>query len=78
MRKGFFALVVVALMAPAAIALSQSIQQTINNFGYHVKTWNIGMSTALMANLDQTAAHTTCVTAAVATSDEIFKLLAFD
>ncbi len=61
MRIALLALVVVAIIAPTALALSASIQATLENFGYHIKTWNIGMSTALMANLDATASHTTCV-----------------
>ena len=35
------------------------------------------MATALMANLDATSAYTSCVTAATATSDEVFLLLDF-
>ena len=42
-----------------------------------MKNWNIGMATALMANLDSTSYYTSCVTAATSTSDEIFKLLDF-
>ena len=42
-----------------------------------MKNWNIGMATALMDNLDSTSYYTSCVTAATATSDEIFLLLDF-
>jgi hypothetical protein len=77
MRKIFFALVVLAIFAPAAMAISTSIQATIANFGYHIERWNIGMMTALMANLDATSGYTTCVGAAILTSKEILKMLDF-
>ena len=77
MRKTFFALLALAILMPSAMAISSSIQATIEYFGYHCKQWNIGMMTALMANLDATSAHTTCVTSASSTSDELFKLMNF-
>ena len=42
-----------------------------------MQNWNVGMATALMANLDSTSYYTSCVTAATATSKEILLLLDF-
>ena len=42
-----------------------------------MQNWNVGMATALMANLDATSYYTSCVTAATDTSTEVFKLLDF-
>ena len=76
--KQLFTLFLVVAFAGPAMALSSSIQATIEYFGYHLKNYNIGMMTALMSNLDQTSAHTTCVVSATATSAEVFKLLDFE
>ena len=73
-----FAIVMAALLGSAnAAGISTSIQYTFEYFGYHTKMWNRGMMTALMANLDQTSAHTTCVTSADNTSNELLILFAF-
>ena len=75
--KKFALLAALATVFTPSTAISSSAQATIQNFGYHMKNWNIGMATALMANLDSTSYYTSCVTAASATSDEVFLLLDF-
>ena len=78
MRKTFFGLVLVAIMAPAAVAISASIAATFQNFGFHMENFNVGMMTALMSNIDAVSDSTTCVLGAKKTSHEIYKLLDFN
>ena len=76
--KAFLIAIVMAVLAGVSSAgISKSVSDTFNNFGWHTKQWNRGMMTALMANLDQTSIHTTCVKAADTASEELLLLFAF-
>ena len=75
--KQLFAVVFVLAFAGQTAAINASAQNTLRNFGFHLKRWNRGMATALMSTLDNEFG-TTCVTSADATSDEVFALMDFE
>ena len=72
-----FAVVVAALLGVANAGITGSVSATFTYFGYHCKMFNRGMMLALMSNLDNSNAHTTCVKAADIASDELLLLFAF-
>ena len=72
-----FVVVLAALFGVSNAGISSSISDSFTYFGYHCKMWNRGMMLALMSNLDNTNAHSTCVQAADTASDELLLLFAF-
>ena len=72
-----FALVLACLLGVSSAGISKSISDSFTYFGYHTKMWNRGMMLALMSNLDNSNAHTTCVKAADTASDELLLIFAF-
>ena len=72
------ALVAASAIGTANAGLSTSSAALFRNFGWHLREWNVGMMTALMANLDNTSSNTTCVIAADLTSIEVMALLDFE
>ena len=76
--RDLFCIVALALLFGVSSAgISKSISDSFTYFGYHCKMWNRGMMLALMSNLDNTNAHSTCVRAADTASDELLLLFAF-
>ena len=76
--RDLFCIVALAILFGVSSAgISKSISDSFTYFGYHCKMWNRGMMLALMSNLDNTNAHSTCVQSADAASNELLLLFAF-